>query len=56
MQRLVLLVHTVPRHGPAPAELGLGLAAVLTGLAGTALLTVGPRLFRPYAWPPAERD
>ncbi len=56
MQRLALMVHAAPRHGPTPAELGLGLVAVLTGLAGAALLTVGPKLFRPYAWPPPERD
>ena len=56
MQRLALLVHAAPRHGPTPAELGLGLIAVLAGIAGAALLTVGPALFRPYAWPPAERD
>lgn len=56
MQRLALLVHATPRHAPAPAELGLGLIAVLAGIAGAAMLTVGPTLFRPYLWPPPERD
>jgi hypothetical protein len=56
MQRLALLVHVMPRHGPTPAELGLGLIAVLAGIAGAAMVTVGPALFRPYAWPPPERD
>lgn len=56
MQRLALLVHAAPRHDPTPGELGLGLVAVLTGLAGAALLAVGPKLFRPYFWPQPERD
>lgn len=56
MQRLAPLVHTQPRHAPSPAELGLGVLAVLAGLAGAALLTVGPALFRAYPWPPAETD
>jgi hypothetical protein len=56
MQRLALLVHAALRHGPTPAELGLGLVAVLAGIAGAALLAVGPALFRPYLWPPPEQD
>jgi hypothetical protein len=56
MARLSALVHALPRQSPTPAQLGLGVIAVLAGIAGAALLTVGPALFRVYAWPPPERD
>lgn len=56
MQRLAALVHLPPRHDPSAAELGLSLAAALAGIAGAALLLVGPPLFRAFTWPPRERD
>lgn len=56
MQRLAVLVDTLPRHAPSPAELALGAIAALAGIAGAALLAVGPALFRAYPWPPPERD
>jgi hypothetical protein len=56
LQRLHMLVHNVPLHQASPTELVLGLVAALTGLCGAACLAIGPALFRPYAWPPADRD
>lgn len=56
MERLAALVHALPRQSPTPVELGLGVIAVLAGIAGAALFAVGPALFRVYAWPPPERD
>ena len=56
LHRIYLLIHTVPRHDPSPLELGLGLVAVLLGIAGAAMFLVGPPLFRTYAWPPPDHD
>lgn len=52
LHRIFTLVHILPRHEATPAELGLGLAAVLTGVVGAGMFVVGPSLFRVYMWPP----
>jgi hypothetical protein len=54
LHRIFILVHTLPHHEPAALELGLGLLAVLTGVAGAASFVLGPSLFRTYVWPPNE--
>ena len=56
LHRIYLLVHAAPLHQASPAELTLGLVAVLTGVAGAAFVLVGPALFRPYTWPPPDGD
>jgi hypothetical protein len=56
LHRIHLLVHSPPLHQASPAELALGLLAVLSGVAGAACFLVGPALFRPYAWPPPDGD
>lgn len=56
LQRLHMLVHDAPWHQASPAELALGLVAAVAGLCGAACLAIGPALFRPYAWPPADGD
>jgi hypothetical protein len=56
LHRIYLLAHFLPHHEASPLELGLGLIAVLTGVAGATMLMVGAPLFRPYARPPPDRD
>jgi hypothetical protein len=56
LHRIYLLVHSIPHHDATPTELALGLIAVLTGVAGAAMLGVGPALFRTHVWPPLDRD
>lgn len=56
VRRIHLLVHVPQAHPPTPAELVLGLFAILAGFAGAALLAVGPALFRAYAWPLPDAD
>jgi hypothetical protein len=56
LHRIYILVDTLPHHEATPLELGLGLVAVLTGIAGAMMVIVGPPLFRTYAWPPPDGD
>jgi hypothetical protein len=56
LHRIYLLIHGIPPHQATPAELGLGVVAVVTGVIGAVMLAVGPPLFRPYAWPPPDGD
>ena len=55
LHRLYFLIRVLPHHEATPIELAWGLAAVLTGVAGAAMLTVGPQLFRTDTWPPRDR-
>jgi len=56
LHRISMLVHFLPRHEASPGELGLGLVAVLTGIAGATMVIVGPPLFCTYAWPRPDAD
>jgi hypothetical protein len=56
LRAIYLLIAARPGHQASPLELALGLAAVLTGVSGAALLLIGPALLRPYAWPPPDQD
>ncbi len=55
VHQLNALVRALPRHPATLAELLLSLVAILAGMSGTAVLAVGPALFRTYVWPPADR-
>lgn len=54
----VLLLHGLvlagADHPPTPVEMLLSLVAVLSCVGGAATVAMGPALFRPYRWPPAE--
>jgi len=54
IDRIYVSVHALPAHQPAPFEMILGLIAVVSGMAGVAMLAIGPALFRPYEWPPRD--
>lgn len=56
LHRLSILVGAFPHHQASPLELGLGLVAVLTGVAGAAMVAVGSPLFQNYVWPPPDSD
>lgn len=56
LHRIHLLFRIPPVHQASPAELALGLVAMLSGVAGAAFFLVGPALFRPYSWPPPDGD
>ena len=56
LQRLHMLVHGAPWHQASAQELALGVVAAIAGLCGAACLAIGPDLFRPYVWPPADGD
>jgi hypothetical protein len=56
LHQIYLFIHGVPRHDATPLELGLGLVAVVAGVIGAVMLTIGPPLFQRYAWPPPDRD
>jgi hypothetical protein len=51
-----MLVHGAPWHQASAPELALGVVAAITGLCGAVSLAIGPALFRPYVWPPADAD
>jgi len=50
------LVTARPMHEGTIGELLLSLVAVVAEMSGSAMLVVGPALFRPYQWPPPKRE
>ncbi|MGE5721468.1 MAG: hypothetical protein ACM3YM_03325 [Sphingomonadales bacterium] len=50
------LVTAPPMHEGTIGELLLSLIAVVAGMSGSAMLVIGPALFRPYQWPPPKRE
>jgi hypothetical protein len=53
---LTMLVRAPPYHQPSALEMLLALAVVAAGLAAAATLAIGPALFRPCPWPPAQPE